>query len=123
MKTINPIYGALIWLTFTTVLLCLPGSAIPAHQWFEFLMVDKWVHIFLFSTLTILFSRVLDSQKYWMAAVLVLVYGVGMEFVQKWFIVNRSFDLGDIIADGVGALVGFFVARKLLRKNHSTLKK
>ena len=33
-----------------------------------------------------------------------------MEFIQKFFIPNRSFDLGDIIADGVGCVVGVFVS-------------
>ena len=35
-----------------------------------------------------------------------LLYGVGMEFVQKYFINNRSFDNGDIIADAVGCTLG-----------------
>ena len=39
-------------------------------------------------------------------AVLWLSYGIGMEFVQKYLVVNRSFDSGDIIADGVGCLAG-----------------
>jgi len=34
------------------------------------------------------------------------IYGVGMEFVQRYFIPNRSFDVGDIIADAVGCTIG-----------------
>jgi VanZ family protein len=39
-------------------------------------------------------------------------YGVLMEFVQHFFVSNRSFDLGDIGADAVGCLIGFFLSRK-----------
>ena len=39
-------------------------------------------------------------------------YGIAMEFVQKYFVPFRSFDLGDIIADGVGCLAGFFYSIK-----------
>jgi len=39
--------------------------------------------------------------------ILWFVYGVCMEFVQKYFVVNRSFDIGDIIADAIGCIIGF----------------
>ncbi len=31
------------------------------------------------------------------------LYGIGMEYVQKYFIPGRDFDLADIIADMIGA--------------------
>lgn len=40
-----------------------------------------------------------------------LLYGVGMEFVQKFFVPNRSFDPGDIAADAVGCLLGVIFSR------------
>jgi hypothetical protein len=122
LKSINPIYPAIFWLTMTTVLLCLPGSAIPQHKWFDFLMVDKWVHIFLFSLLTFLFARFNNPSRFLIIAFTVLAYGVAMEFVQKWFIENRSFDVGDIGADAAGALLGFIVAKKFLTKRNATSK-
>jgi VanZ family protein len=100
----------------TTVLLCLPGSAIPQHEWFDVLMIDKWVHIFLFSLLTLLFARLNRLSRFWIIALSVLAYGVAMEFVQKWFVTNRSFDVGDIGADAAGALLGYILAKKFLTK-------
>jgi len=41
-----------------------------------------------------------------------IVYGIAMEIVQKYFIPFRSFDLGDIIADAIGCVVGYFFAIK-----------
>jgi VanZ family protein len=40
------------------------------------------------------------------------LYGVLMEIVQKYFIPFRSFDLGDILADGIGCVAGYFYAIK-----------
>jgi len=44
------------------------------------------------------------------------VYGIAMEFVQKYWIPNRSFDIGDIIADTIGSIAGLVFATKLLTK-------
>lgn len=47
-----------------------------------------------------------------------LLYGVGMEFVQKYLVVNRSFDLGDIMADAAGCAIGvIYSRRKVIKKN------
>ena len=44
------------------------------------------------------------------------VYGVIMEYVQKYFIPNRSFDIGDILADAIGSIAGLVVATKVYTK-------
>ena len=46
-------------------------------------------------------------------------YGIAMEFVQKYFIPFRSFDFGDIIADGIGCVAGYYfsVKKSLQEKN------
>jgi len=40
------------------------------------------------------------------------LYGILMEIVQKYFIPFRSFDLGDIIADGIGCAAGYLFVIK-----------
>jgi VanZ family protein len=46
-----------------------------------------------------------------------LGYGVGMEFVQRDFISNRSFDEGDILADAVGCSLGVLsVFKRYIKK-------
>jgi hypothetical protein len=40
-----------------------------------------------------------------------------MEFVQKYFIYNRSFDEGDIVADALGGALGvYFSIKKFIKK-------
>jgi VanZ family protein len=50
-------------------------------------------------------------------ALLCLAYGVLMEFVQKYFIPNRSCDINDMLADAAGALLGLLIALRVYKKN------
>jgi VanZ family protein len=46
-----------------------------------------------------------------------IAYGIGIEFVQKYFIPNRSFELGDIAADTTGCVLGvIFSIRRYIKK-------
>jgi len=52
-----------------------------------------------------------------LTGIICLGYGIMIEFIQRYFIPNRSFDIGDIIADGVGSLVGvIYSSRKYIKK-------
>ena len=112
---------AIGWLILVTILLVLPGSAFPQENWLSWIAFDKWVHIGLFGILTLLGCRGWLSvekktgelkQVFLITALLALVYGTGMEFVQKYAVVNRSFDGGDIIADGLGCAAGWFFSNR-----------
>ena len=78
---------------------------------------DKWVHIGMFSIMVALwcwgllklnFNSSGLKKNFILISVVWLLYGIGMEFIQKYFVINRSFDTGDIIADGAGCLAGLF---------------
>jgi len=47
---------------------------------------------------------------------LVIAYGVVMEFVQKYFTSDRNFDITDIAADIVGALFGLWFIKILIKR-------
>jgi hypothetical protein len=106
---------AITWFIISIILLTLPGSSFPKENWFDKIWLDKWVHIGMFAIMVTLWcwamlkiyslSTRLRTIFIWIA-LLCLIYGVGMEFVQKFFIKNRSFDVGDIIADAVGCTLG-----------------
>ncbi|MDB5210059.1 MAG: VanZ family protein, partial [Sediminibacterium sp.] len=38
-------------------------------------------------------------------------YGTIMEFVQKYWIPNRSFEIADILADSTGSLLAYLASR------------
>ena len=52
-----------------------------------------------------------------MTGIICLCYGIMIEYIQRYFIPNRSFDVGDIIADGVGSLAGvIFSFKRYIKK-------
>ena len=116
----------LLWLVIATILLTLPGSSFPTDDWLSRIWFDKWVHIGLFAIAVVLWCWALQSKyternalvkAFGICAAAWLGYGVGMEFVQRYFIVNRSFDAGDIIADAVGCATGLiFSLRRYIKK-------
>ena len=46
-----------------------------------------------------------------------LLYGIAMEFVQEYLVINRSFDTVDIIADALGCAAGVIYCRRVNKKN------
>ncbi|WP_158638344.1 VanZ family protein [Panacibacter ginsenosidivorans] len=100
----------------------MPGTDIPSNDFFELIYFDKWVHLGLFSVLTVLWAYPFFGSKPLSARILVLVtlsataYGIAMEFVQKYYATSRSFDLTDMLVDAIGSLIGAFFILKFLSK-------
>ena len=46
----------------------------------------------------------------------VSLWGLTLELIQKYFIPGRSFDLFDFAADSLGALITFFICRRIFAK-------
>jgi VanZ family protein len=117
---------ALLCLIISAILLTLPGSALPKEDWLDRIWFDKFVHIILFFVLVILWCHYgvekfevigLRKQFFLWVAIIALLYGTGMEFVQRYFIKNRSFDIGDVVADAVGCGMGLIYSlRKYIKK-------
>ena len=110
---------AISWLLLMCILFVLPGSALPEENWFADIQLDKWVHIGLFSVLIFLwcssFQLGLPGTS-WIIIIIAIFYGILVEFVQKTWIPNRSFDLYDVLADGIGSIVGLVLWLRVNRK-------
>ena len=121
IKIIRFLPGTLAFI-LSLILLTLPGSAFPKEDFFDSVYLDKWIHVGMFGGLVLLWSipfmqALLGLGKkrktvLWIALT-ALTYGIVMEFVQKYFIPNRSFDVYDILADGVGSFIPFFLIRQM----------
>ena len=114
-----------IWFIISTYLLVLPGSDLPHNSFFDFPYFDKLVHLTMFFLLSLLFSIPFISLpqqqqiiKRWVVniALSVLAYGIIMEFVQKFWVAGRSFDLADIVFDALGTSGGMLVAMQFATK-------
>ncbi len=111
---------AIVWFVFISVLFFLPGSALPKEDALDKIYFDKWVHTAFFFILIFLgrYSLpVFSTKANRNILLLALTYAFGVELIQKYFIPNRSFDLGDVLADMVGSLVAVvFWTRRYIKK-------
>lgn len=121
LKLVFRFIPGIIWLGITFWLFTLPGSKIPDIDLFHKLQVDKLVHIFLFVVLCFSFMfpfkytglSVKNKTVFFVALTLLFIgYGIAIEFIQRDYVENRSFDIGDIIADTIGCMSALFVALK-----------
>lgn len=71
----------------------------------------------MFGLLCLLFGRPVQqtalpdhSKRKWflLIALAGIGYGIIMEFVQKYWVANRSFEIWDIVADSTGCIIGYF---------------
>lgn len=117
----------LICLAIVITLLSLPGSVFPSQNWMGKIYLDKWVHITLFFILTVSFCLPLRYAKqkiyigyfvtYTILATLIsITVGIVMEYIQKCYIPNRSFELMDIIADSAGSIFGCIFCLRWYKK-------
>lgn len=115
----------IVWLVISTILFCLPGAAFPQGKWFHQAGLDKCIHVGLFAILVTLWCWAFWMKKndpeemktwYTRVALSAFIYGVAIEIIQKYFIPNRSFDIGDVVADGIGVILGYFFSKRWILK-------
>ena len=114
------------WFFLVLVLMCLPGDDLPkVADWMSAIYFDKWVHIGLFFVLSFLFMHATDKTEktakskwahFLKIALALSVWGLTTEFIQKFFIPGRSFDLLDWAADSAGILLALLVCKRLYLK-------
>jgi hypothetical protein len=112
---------AIIWFITTVILFTLPGNKFPEETIFRIPHQDKIIHLVFFTLLVYLFSHpfkksacstTLNKRWFIEIALYALAYGIAIEFIQEYFVPNRSFDVWDIVADAVGCLAGYLYSIK-----------
>ena len=115
-------FKTLVWVIFEFVLifilLSMPGSEIQGTSWISIILhlpfADKIIHMGLFGSLALsLFSHFeqysnisfRSTRTKALSLILCIVFGIGMEFYQKYFVPSRGFEVGDMLADAMGALL------------------
>ena len=115
-------FKTLVWVIFEFVLifilLSMPAGNTPGNNWISYLLqlpfADKVIHIGLFGSLA--FSIFFHFEQYSnisfrstrskaLSLIACILYGIGMEFYQKYFVPSRGFEVGDMLADAMGALL------------------
>ncbi len=112
------------WFFIVAFLTLLPGSDLPKADWLSSITgFDKMVHMGLFGGLTFLFcvpyfKAALPFQRkinqFIKIALAACVWGITVEFLQKYFVPGRDFELLDWAADSVGIAIAFWICWKII---------
>lgn len=123
MRTILYYLPAMGWIVLILFLCTLPGSSIPKISILDKLHIDKVVHFVLFGGTVILLAYGYYKQNAGLSGLgllgivlVVTLYGLAIEFIQKYLVPNRSFDMMDVLADGTGAAMGALIFRWIGKK-------
>ena len=118
------------WFFIVGILTLMPGSDVPKVTWLDNIKnFDKIVHAGLFGGLTFFFflpyfkSGISFRQKinYLIRISLAaIVWGITVEFIQRFYIPGRDFDLLDWAADSAGVLISFWICIKIMKKLESS---
>jgi VanZ family protein len=113
------------WFFIVAILTLMPGKDVPEVGWMDNIPnFDKFVHACLFGGLTFLFclpylkSSFSKKQKinhFIRIALASSMWGITVEFLQKYFIPGRDFELLDWAADSVGALIALWLSFRILK--------
>ncbi len=97
--------GYTLWLTVIS-LTPLDGLDLPSFSY-----ADKIVHFFLYFFLMLLWLLAYPKWRHERVffIILVILWGVAIEFIQEYFVPTRSGDVFDAIANTAGALTGLWV--------------
>ena len=114
------------WFFIVLVLTCMPGKDIPKIGWLDSIYFDKWVHAGMFGGLTFLFSWPFNKSDFSAQqrlfyfikiAIAASIWGLVIEFIQKFYVTSRDFELLDWAADSLGVFLAFLVCRKYFIKS------
>jgi glycopeptide antibiotics resistance protein len=110
------------WFFLTLIAISIPGKQLPKFgAWFEQISFDKLIHTFLFGMLAVFvmlpvaLSNISTTQQKnnWFIKVALgtAIWGLIAELIQKYFIPMRSYDVVDLMANTLGALIAFAIFR------------
>ncbi|MEP6465434.1 MAG: VanZ family protein [Parafilimonas sp.] len=105
---------AIIWFIIANILFLMPGNDVPVVSFLDEIYFDKWVHAGLFCGLTFLTAYPFLKAGNFSKKMLIIIsiayalYGVAIEFMQKYIAIQRDFDVHDMLADAVGCAIGYF---------------
>lgn len=112
---------AALWMLMITGLSVMPAPQLPQTP---LLTADKWAHATVYAIFTwlILFGlqrkkgAKLSRRQIVVSVVFAALYGILMEFVQYAFVPGRFYEYADMLANTMGALLGFSLFVPVLRR-------
>ena len=98
--------GALL-VVLATIVCLMPFPEMP--KTFDF--NDKVSHLIGHGALALYFAGLVPRRGWWKIFVLLLLFGIAIEFAQYYMRAGRNGDARDVIANSLGAVLGLLLAR------------
>lgn len=105
-----------MWAFFILLLSVIPGKDLPESN---LIGIDKVVHFIFYFILCFLYTSVFNVQQsirmILLIAFVCIAYGFLIECIQGLFLQDRFFDLYDVVANSMGAIIAsayFFIKKK-----------
>lgn len=127
---IRKLWPAIVWALLILILTGTPGTYIPKiTSFWDWISLDKLVHVFIFGTFTFLIlhgllPQYMQSKKRYMfviAAVgISLAYGLLTEVLQTYVFIGRYGNAYDFYADSIGAFAGWIAFQLVYGKKIKT---
>lgn len=115
---------AVLWWITVLVLICTPGQDLPKlGSWADLISLDKIIHVIIFGLMAYFFMRPVAAKNlsaaekqrfFFKIAISVAIWGLATEYIQEFWVINRTFDLFDFAADATGAIAAFFYSKRFL---------
>ena len=98
---------AVVWTALILYLCFLPGDKLPKDEFLQKFIFDKFVHFIFYYTLFkfLWFSGWINKKS---SVVICILTGLFVEVVQHFFIVGRTFSVGDITANILGCGFAYY---------------
>lgn len=116
-------WPAVFWSIAILVLSFMPGKSFPAVSWMDWLKLDKWIHAFLYFLLFLLIYIPVNERKkpnhqpiVIAGGLYCLFLGLFTEFIQGFFLSDRSGDLQDMAANAFGVVLAIVLVRLVHQK-------
>ena len=113
------------WFFVVGLLTLMPARDVPQVGWMDNIPnFDKFVHAVLFGGLVFLFALPLFKTRFSFRqklnycikiSIASIIWGITIEFLQKFYVPSRDFDLLDWAADTVGVIIAFWVVIRILK--------
>lgn len=101
---------AVLWTILIFVACLIPGREVP-HV--SIPLADKWVHLIIFAGFSFLWLctiKAAGAKAGWLMLLLSLALGYTVELLQgSGITTGRSYDLYDVLADGIGGALGILL--------------
>jgi VanZ family protein len=115
-------WPAIVWLIFIFIICLTNGNNFPKNDWLHGMHIDKIAHGIIYFILFILFAKgsLHYANRLEVPARIVEGYllicgivGAVIEYLQSNFSSNRSFDVWDMAANVVGAIIASFLYERI----------